>query len=467
VAFQKQQDLETNRLIVFSTDRNSVLLLAGGTGFRLPSLEIPRWQRVAENLCAEVKSKWGCTAISLFAPDMSISGNGSSGNCYQVMECVIQGEQHACNTAWRLIRSLTRDSFQEEADYQALQRSLTEAGTRETDPESPFARRGWFSELRSWATDTIKPLGLHLGEGFCQFNASPSFSLIRLETNGPAVWFKAVGEPNQREFPITLKLSQLFPGYVAEILGIQPSWNGWLSREADGTNLSEAKEISKWIVVAEALARFQLESIPKIAPIAEAGAHDLSTDRLSTLVHPFLDVIAQLMEQQIKVPPPILSQPDLALLRIRIQDSLTLLEELGIPDGLGHLDLNPGNIIVSANGCVFLDWAEAFVGHPFFSFEYLLEHFRHALGRDGALESQLVASYVTGWQRALPGDVITEALALAPLLAVFSYAAGTNAWKDERRLRDPKVAGYLRSLARRMNREAIPLSDRRSACFIS
>ena len=467
MASQKQPDLETNRLIVFSMDRKSVLLLAGVTGFRLPSVEIPYSQRAAESLGAGVKSKWRCKAISLFAPDVSISGNGSIGNCYQVMECVIQDEKQACDAAWTLIRSLTRDSFQEEADYQALQRSLTDAGAHETDPESPFVRCGWFSELRRWVTDAIKPLGLHIGESFCQFNASPSFSLIRFETNGPAVWFKAVGEPNQREFPITLKLSQLFPGYVAEILGTQPAWNGWLSCEADGTNLSETKEITKWIVVAEALARFQIESIPKIAPIAEAGAHDLRVDRLSTLVHPFLDVIAQLMEQQTKVPPPILSPQDLCLLRIRIQDSLTLLDELRTPSTLGHLDLNPGNIIVSAGECVFLDWAEAYVGHPFFSFEYLLEHFRHAVGQDAALESQLVASYVAAWQRVLAGDVITEALALAPLLAVFSYAAGTDAWKDERRLRDPKVAGYLRSLARRMNREAIQFSNRRSACLIS
>jgi len=398
---------------------------------------------------------------------MSISGSELTGDCYQVMECVVHAEKHACNTIWTLIRSLTRESFEEEADYHALQRSQAEIGTHETNPESPFAHCGWFSELRSWVADAIEPLGLCLGESFCQVNASPSFSLIRFETNGPAVWFKAVGEPNQREFPITLKLSQLFPGYLAEVLQTYPAWNGWLSREAEGANLSETKEISLWIDVAERLARFQIESIPKIALIAEAGAHDLSVDRLSALVHPCLDVIAQLMKQQTKVPPPILSQQDLDLLRIRIQDSLTLLDELRTPSTLGHLDLNPGNIIVSASRCVFLDWAEAYIGHPFFSFQYLLEHFRRTVGRDVALESQLIAAYVTAWERVLPGEVITEALALAPLLAVLCYAVGTNAWKDERRLRDPSVAGYLRSLARRMNREAVQFSDGRSACLTS
>jgi hypothetical protein len=65
----------------------------------------------------------------------------------------------------------------------------------------------------------------------------------------------------------------------------------------------------------------------------------------------------------------------------------------------------------------------------------------------------------------LPDDVASEALALAPLGAVFAYAAGSDGWKDEERLRDPKTAGYFRSLARRMHWEAIQFIERRPACL--
>jgi hypothetical protein len=37
--------------------------------------------------------------------------------------------------------------------------------------------------------------------------------------------------------------------------------------------------------------------------------------------------------------------------------------------------------------------------------------------------------------------------------------------KDEERLRDPKIAGYFRGLARRMNREAMQVLERRSPCL--
>jgi hypothetical protein len=142
-----------------------------------------------------------------------------------------------------------------------------------------------------------------------------------------------------------------------------------------------------------------------------------------------------------------------------------LLEELGIPDALGHLDLNAGNIIVSENGYVFVDWAEAYVGHPFLSFEYLLEHFRHAIGADVAREAELVRSYNAPWEQVLPADVIAEALTLAPLAAVFAYAAGIDGWRNQERPIEPKAAGYFRSLARRMHREATQLVDRRPACL--
>jgi hypothetical protein len=130
----------------------------------------------------------------------------------------------------------------------------------------------------------------------------------------------------------------------------------------------------------------------------------------------------------------------------RIKDSLTLLEDLRIPNTLGHLDLNPWNIVVSADGGIFLDWAEAYLGHPFFCVEYALEHFRREICADAVLESELVNAYKAPWCQLLSGDLTSEALALTPL-------------------RDPRMGAYLRSLARRMNREAIQFIDRRAACL--
>lgn len=461
---QEQSERQTCRAIIFGPDGSDVLLKFTEAGFVLPYVEIPRWERLAENLTAALKQDWGCDAVCLFTPDCSSQDSRPMGRHYEVMEC--WRDQHIGGTDWKTIRSLAADSFQNEAEFRVLTECLHELDSYENDPSSPFAQRGWITRTRAWAAEAIASLGLELGPNFRQYNASPSFSLIRLETNGPAIWFKAVGKPNLREFSITLKLAELFPGFVPEILATKPEWNAWLSRELKGTNLGETKDIAVWERAATELAKLQIESISRSDLILDSGAHDLRTDALLTSVDPFFDLVARLMEEQPKVPPPILSREELRLLKLRIQDSLTLLEDLQIPNTLGHLDLNPWNIIVSADCCRFLDWAETCVGHPLLSLEYLLQHFRREHNTNAAVESKLREAYKTTWRQLLPAHLIDEALMLSPLAAVFAYAVGGGGWTDPQRLRVPKIAGYFRSLARRMNREAIQFVERRAQCLI-
>src|SRR5262249_54531390 len=131
--------------------------------------------------------------------------------------------------------------------------------------------------------------------------------------------------------------------------------------------------------------------------ILAAGARDLGVNTLSKMVGPFIDTMTQLMARQIKSPPASLSRKELILLGDRLQTALDALETLGIPETLGHLDLNPGNIVPSPDRCVFLDWAEAYIGNPFFTFQYLLEHLRRRVGGDSTLEMSLVFSYRESW----------------------------------------------------------------------
>jgi len=468
VQSQEQSGRTIHRLIILGREGTEVLLKPTEAGFVFPSVEIPRWERLAENLTAALRRDWGCDAVCLFTLAGSTHDGGLSRNHYEVMEC-----SHECwhepgrtgETSWRPIRFLTPQSFQQEAEFSVLQQCLHQVDAYNRDPSAPFARRGWLASLRDWTSEVIRPLGLELIGPLRQYNASPTFNLIRFETTGPAVWFKAVGEPNQREFPITLKLAQRFRQFMAEIIATKPEWSAWLSREVEGANLGDANDIELWKKAAAALANLQIESIPECESTLQLGAHDLRPDALLAAVDPFCDLVVRLMENQQKVPPPTLNRQEISLVKLRIEDSLTLLDDLEIPNALGHLDLNPWNVLICADGCVFLDWAEACVGHPFLSFDYLLQHFRRAIGTDIASESQLIEAYKAPWRQLLSDDLICQGLALVPLTAVFAYAAGTGAWKDEERMRDPKMAGYLRSLARRMNREAIQLVERRSSCL--
>jgi len=464
-ALQLQSDRESYRIIALRRDRTELLLIAQENGLQFPSVEIPRWERVAGNLISAVKRIWGCEAVCSFTLEEVLQRKSFDGRSDQIMECWGDVEMCTGNSLWVPICSLSQHEFVDSREYAALEQFLTKCNSDEEDATAPFAKCGWFHDLQSWIAEMIRPLGLRLNGSFRQFNASPSFSLIRFETCGPAIWFKAAGEPNRHEFGITLKLAELFPNFLPKIIATRADWNGWLCFEAEGSDLGETREISLWETTAAILARLQIESVSKVSDITVSGARDLSTDRPSALVHPFFDVMVHVMRRQTKALPAILSQEELHRLEERIQECLALLQDVGIPDALGHLDLNPGNIITSPDRCAFLDWAEGYVGNPFLSFQYLLEHFRRTVAADSAAESRLISAYAGQWETMASRVAIDEGLRLSRLLAVFAYAAGTNAWRDRKRLEDPLTAGHLRSLTRRMTREANQLSDRRSLCL--
>ncbi|MGD1082108.1 MAG: phosphotransferase [Candidatus Sulfotelmatobacter sp.] len=461
----QQSDRETYRAIVLGQGGNELLLNPASDGFRLPSVEIPRWQRIAENLTAAMRKEWGHQVVCLFKPDLSAPIFSADDHNYHVMESHGPVAESSPRAEWVRVAFLSEEVFVDPADYMAVRRSLTEcAGYSDGVAPGPFARLGWFGELQRWIEEVIGPLGFHLTGNCSQLNASPSFSLVRFETSGPAVWFKAVGKPNLREFPITLAVARLLPQYLPPILAARPEWNGWLALEVEGLNLGETQDANHWKAAATALARLQIKSTDRCGVLIDPGAKDLRASVLLKLVRPFLKAMGKLMEKQTKVPPPVLSGTEIMLLGEQIEEALSLSADLGIPDALGHLDLNPGNVIVSDGQCVFLDWAEAYLGDPLLSFQYLIEHLRHMAGRDATAEAGLASAYAEEWQSLVSPETLQQTLALTPMLAVFAYAAATDAWSDQARLQDPKVAGYLRSLTRRMHREASRLRDRSALC---
>ncbi len=455
----------TYRVIVLSQDGKDILLVPNGDRFALPSVEIPRWQRVAENLTEAVKRGWGEEVVCLFELN-DLPGTHHDGIQYQTTEHWRTVGVPKMPTGWVPVATLSKDSLTDVSDHLAIQQSSAQCGADgKTSPVGPFTGLGWFEELREWVEGVIEPLGFHLNGSFRQLNASDSFSLVRFETDGPALWFKAVGEPNQREFPITCVLSRLFPGYVPGVVATRPDWNAWVMREAVGPLLSDVQEEALWDETAAALAQLQIDSIGHGAQMLAAGARDLGVSALARMVEPFVETMTRLMERQTKIRPEPLNRPQLRVVGDRIQTALEALEAQGIPETLGHLDLNPGNIVVSPGRCVFLDWAEAHIGNPFFTFQYFLEHLRRTVGVDSVLERSLVSTYYSRWEAVVSRTEIDDALRMAPLLAVFVYAAGSQVWRDEERLQDPATAGYLRSLARRMHREMNVFSDRRSLCL--
>jgi Phosphotransferase enzyme family len=317
--------------------------------------------------------------------------------------------------------------------------------------------------VTEWVAARAETARLSLTGKFRQLNASATFSLLRFETDGPALWFKAVGEPNVHEFSITLALARLFPHFVPRVIGHRADWNAWLSVEAAGTHLSDTAPLSNWQQAAATLADLQIASCGHGLHLIDAGSKDIRICSLVPHVEPFFERMAEVMELQTKFTPHPLARAEIRSLSEEVRSCLDELRAIDIPNTLGHLDFNPGNILVSPEQCVFLDWAEGSVGHPFFTFQYLLEHWRRFRKSEIDSEKALVSSYTVPWRAFASPDEIAKNLALAPLLAVFACATALG-WNDPDACKRPVIAGYLRSLVRRMRRESDALQERRVTC---
>ena len=368
VAFQRTpQDLY--RLLMLRNSGSELLVASERPPFTLPCAEIPKWERVAENLTEAVRKRYGISSICLFTPEPSDTKTSGQPPMYQVMETRDARTVAPNEMRWLPLDSISDQRFADEQDLVAIEDTLCQiASFQSNEATAPFGRPGWIEELFSWVQHEIEPYGLRLTGSIRQLNASPTFSLLRLETTAQAVWFKAVGEPNLREFSISIALAKLFPGFVPTIIASDPSWHGWLMTEFAGSTLDEIPDTSSWERAAHTLAELQIASVGYTGQLLDAGCRDLRVPCLLTLVDPFIEVMSQLMEQQPKTPPAVLGRGELLTLGTQIKETLSELAELDIPDTLGHLDFNPGNILCSADQCVFLDWAEAYVGPPFLTF---------------------------------------------------------------------------------------------------
>jgi Phosphotransferase enzyme family len=443
-------DLEF-RLALVWPDRRQLLTVARDNAVRLPRVTIPPCTRLAEQLTRTVKERWGFDSVVLeVLPD-----GLTSAPC-----AVIEIRSPEIRIAPESFFAVHVDAIGHD-DFTTGERAMLKALLAGTNPtKEPFCRLGWLDDVVSWIESKVYENGIKLTGKFRQLNSGRSFSLIRFETNCTALWFKAVGEPNLRELPVSVALARYFSSYVPHLLATNAEWNAWLTVEAEGSALGQTSQFGMWVRAAKTLANLQVESCAKSDELLQAGCRDLTVPALLEQVDAFLQVIEELMTQQRKVPPPVLDKRELQALGVTIKNACRHLAEVGFSDALGHLDFNPGNILLSPTRCVFLDWAEAYVGHPFLTFEYFLEHFRRLYPGGMALDSQLTSAYIDSWRSIVGTHGLGEAMLLAPLIAVFAYAVTSGAWKDEIGLQHPNIAGHLRGMTRRMHREAALLEQR-------
>jgi hypothetical protein len=242
---------------------------------------------------------------------------------YHVMEVRRPEDLSRIAPQTRTVVGIEADAFADVRDGIAVRRALKlDTGDSLRPSEGPFGECGAFEEISAWVQQQLEPLGRKRDGAFRQLHASESFALIRFQTNDGAVWFKATGDPNRKEFAITERLSVVLPAFLPEIVSARPEWNAWLTNEVAVTNLESARDFQAWCRAAASLAELQITSIGHTSSLLDCGAHDSRTAALLSRVTPFFAEVEHLMERQIKIVPPRLRSSEVQSLGLRLIEAL-------------------------------------------------------------------------------------------------------------------------------------------------
>src|SRR5216683_2653194 len=316
-----QLDHDLYRVLLYRHDACELLLESTADGLELPVVCLPRFTRVAEKLTAGIKDRWNLDTCCLFPVLEGISSSVSIP--FHVVELSRCEAETPAAMRWLAATSLSAADFRDHDDFVAVQASLVRLeGFRRGELPGAFGKPGWLETVTEWVAARAATARLSLTGKFRQLNASATFSLLRFETDGPALWFKAVGEPNVHEFSITLALARLFPHFVPRVIGHRTDWNAWLGVEAVGTHLSDTTPLSNWQQAAATLASLQIASCGHGLHLIDAGSKDIRICSLVPQVEPFFERMAKLMELQAKSTPLPLARAEIRSLSEEVRSCL-------------------------------------------------------------------------------------------------------------------------------------------------
>jgi hypothetical protein len=434
------------RLVLIDAQSMKILTTASTAGPSLPRETIPAYTRVAETLTKSIEERYGIPTIQLAL----LSGTEGQSYC-AVHELIGRREAVSGTLAFTALDDVVSNEFA--GEERAIVLKIMKCEAKEL---GRFARLGWIDELLA---KTSGYRGQASMPALRQLNQSMDFCLLSLtESSGHKMWFKAVGEPNKREYALTVELTRRFPANLPKLLAIIPEWNGWVMENVEGVPLNESSSIEPCEQALTVLAVMQKEVASYTASLSSIGAKDWTCARIASLSEPFFREARRAMQEQTSTRSKPLSESELYRLERDIHSALNELMNGGIPETLVHADIGHGNVIATPEGPVFLDWAETAIGHPFLSAEYLLADLARSNSTLAAAVPTLRSHYAALWKtHARQGDLDTVTL-LSPAVAAFAYAV--FAWDENRNWPDSSLVWpHLRSLLRRTKRELEQASE--------
>ncbi|HEY0006863.1 MAG TPA: phosphotransferase [Pyrinomonadaceae bacterium] len=289
----------------------------------------------------------------------------------------------------------------------------------------PWAREGWFEEAAGWIKKELAGKGLALAGPIEQRRNWFRSSILRARTSGPDLYFKA-GPPQVFgcEAALTSRLAQKYPAKLPRLLAVEAARNWLLMEDFGKVTLSEIKDAARWAEALRGYALIQIEQIEEVDQLLALGCPDLRLAVMEASVDELLaDPLLPLTGRQWSR----LSELELAELRGLIPSLKRMcarLKSYGLPETLDHGDLHDRNIIVTERDCLYFDWSDACLTHPFFglSIFFRFQEFENFLPDVPRVRERLRDAFLSPWTSFGPMRSLVEAYELAYSLAPLHHA---------------------------------------------
>jgi phosphotransferase family enzyme len=232
----------------------------------------------------------------------------------------------------------------------------------------------------------------------------PFQGLLKIHTPDGLFFFKPFRSIHKHEQKLTCLLAKLYPFRLPEVIGADDE-KGWLlMRDVGGDLFDDIYDIKHFEGAISNFAQLQIECIKHTAVLLASGCSDYQLGSIALGIESIFEHVSHLESNNNDEVNDIRKRIDFPTLIERLAERCEQVKEENIPPTLCHGDLNLGNIFTKHDQYVFIDWAEGYVGYPFFSpLEYfnIVKRFR---GSEMINLPALRAAYLKPWSKTLELD---------------------------------------------------------------
>ncbi len=286
--------------------------------------------------------------------------------------------------------------------------------------KTDWYRPGWFAKATAWMEEQFDDRGILMTAPIEQVRSWERSAILRAQTTFGQIYFKAVPVMFKHE-PLLVKwLAHNYPQDFPKPL-LLDGWQRWLLMPDYGSQtLDTAPDIETWENAFRRFAELQISLSVRINDLMGLGCSDRRLYRLADAIEPLLMSSTEALSGSSMS----LSDAELAQLRARIpefQQACADLSTYSIPTSLEHGDFWAGQVVLNENKCVFIDWSDCSVSHPFFSL-YFLTDTDIRLPDVPNVRERLRDAYLKPWRAYEPMDKLIEAYDFAMRLAPLHHA---------------------------------------------